>query len=67
MINISRKNVHFLNQIIGDIPRSGVIDEEKINPHDLCYQCSKDGPDFLFGKSRIRDSRDEPYFHEKIK
>ena len=35
-----------LNQINGNMPRSGVIDQETINPHDLCYQCPKDGPDF---------------------
>ena len=44
------------------IPRSGVIDQETINSHELYYQCSKDGPDFLFGKLRIRDSRDETHF-----
>ena len=34
----------------------------QINPHELCYQCSKDGPNFLFGKFRIRHSRYEPHF-----
>ena len=38
-----------------------------INSHDLCYQCSKYGPGFLFGKLGIRDSRDEPHFPAKIK
>ena len=36
----------FLNHISGEIPRSVVIDLETINPHELCYQCSKHGPDF---------------------
>ena len=57
----------FLNQIIGKIPRSGVIDPETINPCDLCYQCFKNGPDFLFGKFRIKDFNDEPHFPERIK
>ena len=51
----------------GKITRSGVIDHKKINPHDLCYQRSKDGPDFLFCKLRIRDSIDERHFPEEIK
>ena len=42
---------------------AGKIDPEKINPHDVCYQCSKHGPDFLFGKLRIEDFIDEPHFH----
>ena len=33
LINTSHKNVHFLNQINGKIPSSGVIDPEAINPH----------------------------------
>ena len=41
MIDTTHNNVHFLNQIIDKISRSGVIDTETINPHDLCYQCSK--------------------------
>ena len=31
-----------------------------INPHDLCYQCSKHYPEFLFRKLRIRDCKDKP-------
>ena len=58
MINTTHKNVHFKNQINGKITSSGVIAQETINSHDLCYQYSKDGPDILFGKLRIRDSRD---------
>ena len=53
------------NKINGKIPRGGVIEQETINTNDLCYQCSKDGPDFLFGKSSIRDSRDKPNFLQK--
>ena len=49
------------------IPSSGVIDQETINPHDLCYQCSKYGPDFLFGKLRMIDFRYETCFTSKIK
>ena len=59
--------ISFKNQINEKIPRSGVIDQETINPHDLCYQCSKYGPDLLFGKSRIRNSIDKPHFTAKIK
>ena len=67
IINTTHKNIHFFNQINGEIPGSGVIYEETINPRDLCYQFSKDGPDFLFGKLKIRYSIYEPYFPAKIK
>ena len=67
MIYNTHNNVHFLNQINGKIPRNGVIDKNTINPHDLYYQCSKDGPDFLFVKLGIRDCGYEPLFPEKIK
>ena len=66
MINTTHKNVHFFNQINGKIPSSGVIDPEKISYHDLCYQCYKHGPDFLFGKFRIKYFNDEPRFPERI-
>ena len=62
LINTSHKNVHFKNRINGGIPRSGVIDPETINPHDLCYQCSKHGTYFLLGKWKIKDFNDEPHF-----
>ena len=42
----------------------GVIDPNKINPHDLCYQFSKHGPDYLFRKLRIKDVNDKPHFAE---
>ena len=64
-MNTSHNNVHFLNQINGKIPRSGVIDPETINSHDFCYQCSKHGLDCLFGKLRIKYFNDEPYFPNK--
>ena len=32
-----------------------------MNPHDLCHQCSKHGPDCVFGKLRIKDFDDEPH------
>ena len=57
----------FFLQINGKIPRSGVINQETINPHDLCYQCSKYGPDVLFCKLRIRSSRYDPCLPSKIK
>ena len=57
----------FKNQINEKIPRSGVIDQQTINPHDLCYQCSKDTPEFLSGKLIIRDCIDEPCFPVKMK
>ena len=65
MINTTHDNVTFLNQINFKIPRSGVIDPETINPHDLCYKCSKHGPDYLFYKFRIKDFNDEPNFPQK--
>ena len=67
MINTTHKNVHFKNQTNGKIPRSGVIDPVTINPYDLCYQCSKHVPDYLFGKLRIKDFNDEQHFPERIK
>ena len=36
-----------------------------MNPHDLCYHCSKHGINCLFGKFRIKDSNDEPHFPER--
>ena len=65
IIDKTHKNVRFLNQINGKIHGNGVIDQKKINPRDLCHQCSKDGPDFLFGMLIIRDSIDEPCFTAK--
>ena len=62
LIDTSHKNAHFFNQIIGEIPGSGVTDPETINPHDFCYQFSKHSPDFLFGKLCIKDFNDEPHF-----
>ena len=52
-------------QINGKIPSNGVIDQKIINPHDLCYQCSEDGPDLLFGKLIIGDCIYEPCFPAK--
>ena len=49
LINTTHNNAHFKNKIIEKIPRSGVIDTETINPHDLCYRCFKPGPDFYLG------------------
>ena len=49
------------------MPRSGVIDQETLNTHELCYQYSKHGPYFLFGKLRIKYFNDEPHFPERIK
>ena len=57
MIYSTHKNIK-LHQINGNIPSTVIIDQQTINPHDLCSQCSKDGTGFLFGKSRIRDCRD---------
>ena len=58
--------MYILNQINGKIPRIGVIDTKTISTHDLCYWCSKHGPDFLFGKLRIKDFNYEPYFPGRI-
>ena len=52
----------FLKKINEKISRSGVIDTETINFHDLCYQCYKHGTDCLFGKFRIKGFIDEPSF-----
>ena len=57
--------MYILNQINGKIPRSGVIDPKKINPHDLCYQFLKHVSDFLYGKLTVKDFNDEPHFPEK--
>ena len=38
-----------------------------MNPYDLCYQCSKHGPDCLSGLLRIKVFIDEPHFTERIK
>ena len=65
MIDTAHKNVYVLNKNIEKIPRIDVIDHQTINPNDLFYQYSKHVPDFLFGKLRIRDYRDEPCFTEK--
>ena len=35
LINPTNKNVHFYNQINGEIPNSAVFDPETINPHGL--------------------------------
>ena len=37
MIDTTHKNVCFKNQINGKIHRSGVIDQQTIDRHDLCY------------------------------
>ena len=34
LIDTTHNNVYFSNKINGKIPRSGVIDEQKINPRD---------------------------------
>ena len=33
-----------------------------MNNNEFCYQCSKYGPEFLFGNLKINDRIDEPYF-----
>ena len=64
MIDNTHKNVHFKNKTNGEIPRSGVIDQK--NPNGLYYHCSKVGPEYLFGKLKIRDCRKKPYFPGKM-
>ena len=39
----------------GKIPGSSLIDQETINLHESFYKCYKSGPEFLFGKLRIRE------------
>ena len=58
--------MQILNQNNEEIPRSGLIDLETINPHYLCHQCSKHDPIFLFVKFIIRYFNDEPHFLERI-
>ena len=65
-LNTTLNNVHFFNQINGKITSSGVINPETINPHDFFHECSKHGPDFVFGKLRIKAFSHEPYFPEII-
>ena len=67
MINNTHKNVHILDKINDKIPRSIVNDTETVITHDLCYRCSKYGPDYLFGKLSIKYSNDTPHFPEIIK
>ena len=57
----------FLNKTNRNISRHSVIYQQTINTHDLCYQCSKYGSEFLFYKLTIRSSRDEPHFMKKKK
>ena len=33
--------------------------------HDLCYQCSKDGPDLSFGSLKIRNKNMNNFFLQK--
>ena len=47
--------MYILNQINGTITRSVAIDPETINHNKLCYRCSNNGPDCLYGKLRIKD------------
>ena len=65
MIDATHKYVCFVNKSNGNTRMSGVIDQQTINPHDLCYKCSKDTPESLFVKFRKRDFRDESYFPAK--
>ena len=65
MVDTTQNNFHSKNQINGNISRSGAIDQESINPHNLCYQCYKYGTYFLFSKLRIRDIKYEPCFPVK--
>ena len=60
-------NILFLNQINGEIPSSGVIYQQTINPRDWFHYCYKDGPVFLFGKLRVSYSIDKPCFPAKSK
>ena len=50
------------NQVKGGNPRCGTIDPKMVKKHDFCYQCYKDGPDFLFDKLRIIYKRYEPFY-----
>ena len=67
MINTTHKNANFQNQINVEIPRSGIIDPEIVNPDDLCYQCQKNGPDIFDGKLMNKYFNDEPHFTGEIK
>ena len=64
IIDTKHKNFIFIS-IFWKIPTSGVIYQKTINQHDLCYQCSKDVPNFSFRNLIIRDCKDEPYFPKK--
>ena len=55
LINTTYENVHNLNQLKGKITGYKTIDPKIVNNNGFCYQCSKDGPDFLFGKLVSRD------------
>ena len=58
--------MQILNQNNEEIPKSAFMGLETINPHYLCHQCSKHGPDCLFIKLIIKDFNDEPHFLERI-
>ena len=73
-IDTTHDNIHFLNQMNGKIPRSGVIDQQRIIPHELCYQCSKDGQDFYLSSWGLgivdmnhAFMQKEKYYHFKSK
>ena len=51
----THENLHLSNQVKSKIPIWGTIDPQKVNKHDIWYQCYKGGPDILFEKSTIRD------------
>ena len=55
IVNTTHHNIHFLNQVKGEIPICGPIDPKTLNNHDFCYSCSKHVTDLLFVKLMIRD------------
>ena len=65
IINTTYDNFHSLNQVEGKNPRCGTIDPKTLNKHDFCYHNSIDSTVCLFFSLRIRDKRDETYFHVK--
>ena len=66
LVNTTSEHVYLLNQKKRKVPMGGKFYPKTFYKHDLCYQCSVDGPELLYEKLRIKDRKYEPYFILKI-
>ena len=48
-----------LNQVQGEIPICGTIDQKTLNKHDICSQCYIDDTNWIFEILRVIYERDE--------